>query len=389
MDFMQQKADALTQSGVFSGIEWRVDQHAETLFTGRSGVQDVQTGLGIPDQAIYRIYSMTKPIVSVLALILIEQGVFRFNTPLTELDLRFSKMRILGTDGHLAPADGGITIEHLLTHRAGFSYDFTAGCPVAPYYRSADIMGDGARDLSDLAGTIAEQPLVFNPGHSWLYSVSTDVLAHAIECATGQRIDALLAEHIFEPLGMIDTTFCLTPDQQGRLMAIYGPRSISTLPVLQKMPHDLSVQADLGASHPLSDPNFRRGGYGLYSTVSDYMAFANMLLTGRAPSGDIILSSAMMDMARAVRVSFAQNTFRINDEPFSGYAWGLLGRVMENIGQAQYPTSQGEFGWSGAAATYFWVDPKRQVTGCVMTQYIGSEHPLGNMMHTAAMRMLG
>ena len=389
MDFMQQKADALTQSGVFSGIEWRVDQHAETLFTGRSGVQDVQTGLGIPDQAIYRIYSMTKPIVSVLALILIEQGVFRFNTPLTELDLRFSKMRILGTDGHLAPADGGITIEHLLSHRAGFSYDFTAGCPVAPYYRSADIMGDGARDLSDLAGAIAEQPLVFNPGHSWLYSVSTDVLAHAIECATGQRIDALLAEHIFEPLGMIDTTFCLTPDQQGRLMAIYGPRSISTLPVLQKMPHDLSVQADLGASHPLSDPNFRRGGYGLYSTVSDYMAFANMLLTGRAPSGDIILGSAMMDMARAVRVSFAQNTFRINDEPFSGYGWGLLGRVMENIGQAQYPTSQGEFGWSGAAATYFWVDPKRQVTGCVMTQYIGSEHPLGNMMHTAAMRMLG
>ncbi len=389
MDFMQQKADALTQSGVFSGIEWRVDQHAETLFAGRSGAQDVETGSGIPDQAVYRIYSMTKPIVSVLALILIEQGVFRLNTPLSELDPRFSKMRILGTDGPLAPADGVLTIEHLLTHRAGFSYDFTVGCPVAPYYRAADIMGDGARDLSDLAGAIAQQPLVFNPGQSWLYSVSTDVLAHAIECATGKRIDDLLMDHIFDPLGMVDTIFCLTPDQQGRLMAIYGPRSISALPVLQKMPHDLSVQTDLGASHPLSDPNFRRGGYGLYSTVSDYMAFANMLLTGRAPSGDIILSSAMMDMARAVRVSFAQNTFRINDEPFSGYGWGLLGRVMENIGQAQYPTSQGEFGWSGAAATYFWVDPTRQVTGCVMTQYIGSEHPLGNMMHTAAMRMLG
>lgn len=386
---MQQKADALTQSGVFSGIEWRVDQHAETLFTGRSGVQDVQTGLGIPDQAIYRIYSMTKPIVSVLALILIEQGVFRLNTPLSELDPRFSKLRVLGSDGHLAPADGVITIEHLLTHRTGFSYDFTVGCPVAPYYRAAEIMGAGARDLADLAGAIAEQPLVFDPGQSWLYSVSTDVLAHAIECATGKRIDALLADHIFEPLRMVDTTFYLNPDQQGRLMAIYGPRSISALPVLQKMPHDPSVQADLGASHPQSDPNFRRGGYGLYSTVSDYMAFANMLLTGRAPNGDIILSSAMMDMARAVRVSFAQNTFRINDEPFSGYGWGLLGRVMENIGQAQYPTSLGEFGWSGAAATYFWVDPKRQVTGCVMTQYIGSEHPLGNMMHTAAMRMLG
>ncbi|NCX84240.1 MAG: class A beta-lactamase-related serine hydrolase [Rhodobacteraceae bacterium] len=350
-DLLKVCADNLVNQGVFSGVLWRVDQNSTPMFCGRSGTRDVSTGAFIPENPVFRVYSMTKPIVSVLALKLVETGFLRLNTPLAELDQRFSKMRVLGADGHLAPADGLITIEHLLTHRAGFSYDFTVGCPVAPYYRAVDIMGDGARDLSDLAGVIAQQPLVFNPGHSWLYSVSTDVLAHAIECA--------------------------------------GPRSISALPVLQKMPHDLSVQADLGASHPLSDPNFRRGGYGLYSTVSDYMAFANMLLTGRGPNGDIILSSAMMDMARAVRVSFAQNTFRINDEPFSGYGWGLLGRVMENIGQAQYPTSHGEFGWSGAAATYFWVDPKRQVTGCVMTQYIGSEHPLGNMMHTAAMRMLG
>jgi len=389
MNLLQRKADHLTQSNIFSGIQWRVDQDGEMVFSGRSGVQCTRTLSEIPTNAIYRIYSMTKPVLSVLALKLIEEGYFRLNTPLAELDTRFSKMRVLGADGHLAPADGAITIEHLLTHRAGFSYDFTIGCPVAPYYRAADIMGDGARDLSDLAGAIAEQPLVFNPGQGWLYSVSTDILAHAIECAVGQRINVLLHDHIFSPLGMIDTTFSLTSEQQKRLMAIYGPRSISALPVLQKMPHDVSRQADLGASHPTSDPDFRRGGYGLYSTVSDYMAFANMLLTGRAPNGDVILSSAMMDMVRAVRVSFPQNTFRINDEPFSGYGWGLLGRVMENIGQAQYPTSQGEFGWSGAAATYFWVDPKRQVTGCVMTQYIGSEHPLGNMVHTAAMRMLG
>ena len=388
-DLLKVCADNLVNQGVFSGVLWRVDQNSIPMFSGRSGTRDVSTGAIIPENPVFRVYSMTKPIVSVLALKLVETGFLRLNTPLAELDQRFSKMRVLGADGHLAPADGLITIEHLLTHRSGFSYDFTVGCPVAPYYRDASIMGDGTRDLSDLADAIAEQPLVFHPGQSWLYSVSTDVLAHAIECATGKRIDALLADHIFDPLGMVDTTFCLTPDQQGRLMAIYGPRSISALPVLQKMPHDLSVQADLGASHPQSDPNFRRGGYGLYSTVSDYMAFANMLLTGRAPNGDIILSSAMMDMARTVRVSFARNTFRINDEPFSGYGWGLLGRVMENIGQAQYPTSQGEFGWSGAAATYFWVDPNRQVTGCVMTQYIGSEHPLGNMMHTAAMRMLG
>ena len=389
MDILQRKADNLTQSGIFSGIEWRVDHDTKCMFAGHSGIQNVQTGACIPSGAVYRIYSMTKPIVSVLALQLIEEGLFRLNTPLSNLDSRFSKMWVLGADGHITPADGHITIEHLLTHRAGFSYDFTIGCPVAPYYRSAAIMGDGRRDLSDLAGVISDQPLVFNPGQSWRYSVSTDVLAHAIECATGLRLERLLKAYIFDPLGMIDTAFCLSPDQCSRLMAVYGPRSLSQLPILQTMAHNLSVQADLSETHPQNDPNFRRGGYGLYSTISDYMRFANMLLTGRTPEGDIILSSAMMDLARAVRVSFPQKTFRINDEPFSGYGWGLLGRVMEDIGQAQYPTSHGEFGWSGAAATYFWVDPERQITGCVMTQYIGSEHPLGNMMHTAAMRMLG
>ena len=118
------------------------------------------------------------------------------------------------------------------------------------------------------------------------------------------------------------------------------------------------------------------------------MAFANMLLSGCAPNGEIILSPTMLELLRAVRVTFPNATFRINDEPFSGYGWGLIGRVMQDLGVAQYPTSLGEFGWSGAAATYFWVDPLRQITGCVMTQYIGSEQPLGNMMQTAAMRMI-
>ena len=388
MDFLQLKADSLTDKGFFCGIEWRVDHMGNPLFSGQSGFRDTETGMAIPTGAIYRIYSMTKPIISVLALKLIEEGVFRLNSPVSDFDPHYSKMRVLNGEGHIAPADGVITIEHLLTHRAGFSYDFNIGCPVAPYYRDAAIMEDGARDLGDLARVLAELPLIYNPGQSWRYSVSTDVLAHVIECATGQRIDALLRRHIFEPLGMRDTTFCLNAEQQDRLMAIYGTRSLTELPVLKKLPHDLSSQIDLGTMHPENDPNFRRGGYGLYSTVADYMAFANMLLSGCAPNGEIILSPTMLELLRAVRVTFPNATFRINDEPFSGYGWGLIGRVMQDLGVAQHPTSLGEFGWSGAAATYFWVDPLRQITGCVMTQYIGSEQPLGNMMQTAAMRMI-
>ena len=113
-----------------------------------------------------------------------------------------------------------------------------------------------------------------------------------------------------------------------------------------------------------------------------------MLRDGKTIDGQVILSPGMWNLMHTTRVSFPNNTFRINDEPFCGYGWNLIGRVMENIGEAQYTTSLGEFGWSGAAATYFWVDPIRDVTGCLMTQYIGREVPIDGMMQTAAMRML-
>ena len=187
---------------------------------------------------------------------------------------------------------------------------------------------------------------------------------------------------------MTDTNFTIEPENQHRIMQVYGVRSLSELPVLKRLPHDLSKPANLGRSHPLDYPEFRRGGYGLFSTISDYMKFANMLRDGKSIDGQVILSEGMWNLMHKTRVSFPNNTFRINDEPFCGYGWNLIGRVMENVGEAQYTTSLGEFGWSGAAATYFWVDPIRDVTGCLMTQYIGREVPIDGMMQTAAMRML-
>jgi CubicO group peptidase (beta-lactamase class C family) len=281
-----------------------------------------------------------------------------------------------------------ITVDHLLTHRAGFSYDFSIGCAVAPYYRQAELMENGYRDLGDIIDILSDLPLVFNPGSNWRYSVATDVLAHVLETRTRKTISELLKKHIFDPLEMNETAFTVGVDDQKRIMQIYGVRSLSELPILERLPHDLSKPADLGRSHPLDYQNFRRGGYGLFSTISDYMKFANMLRNGKTKDGGIILSQNMWNMMHQTRVSFPNNTFRINDEPFCGYGWNLVGRVMENVGKAQYTTSLGEFGWSGAAATYFWVDPALDVTGCVMTQYIGREVPIDGMMQTAAMRML-
>ena len=388
MDYLQKTADKLVSELLFAGVEWRIDQGGKNIFAGKSGVQDLATNSEIPESALYRVYSMTKPIISVLALKLIEDGYLQLTSTLAEFDSRFSSMIVLNPDGHLAPADGLITVEHLLTHRAGFSYDFNIGCAVAPYYRQAELMENGYRDLGDIISILSELPLVFNPGSHWRYSVATDVLAYLLETVTQKTITELLRKYILNPLEMTDTNFTIEPENQHRIMQVYGVRSLSELPVLKRLPHDLSKPANLGRSHPLDYPEFRRGGYGLFSTISDYMKFANMLRNGKTIDGQVILSEGMWNLMHKTRVSFPNNTFRINDEPFCGYGWNLIGRVMENVGEARYTTSLGEFGWSGAAATYFWVDPIRDVTGCLMTQYIGREIPIDGMMQTAAMRML-
>ena len=388
MDYLQKTADKLVSERLFAGVEWRVDQGGKNIFAGKSGVQDLATNSEIPESALYRVYSMTKPIISVLALKLIEDGYLQLTSTLAEFDNRFSSMIVLNPDGHLAPADGLITVEHLLTHRAGFSYDFNIGCAVAPYYRQAELMENGYRDLGDIISIVSELPLVFNPGSHWRYSVATDVLAYLLETVTQKTITELLRKYILNPLEMSDTNFTIEPENQHRIMQVYGVRSLSELPVLKRLPHDLSKPANLGRSHPLDYPEFRRGGYGLFSTISDYMKFANMLRDGKTIDGQVILSAGMWNLMHKARVSFPNNTFRINDEPFCGYGWNLIGRVMENVGEARYTTSLGEFGWSGAAATYFWVDPIMDVTGCLMTQYIGREVPIDGMMQTAAMRML-
>jgi len=388
LDYLQKTADKLVSERLFAGVEWRIDQGGKNIFAGKSGVQDLATNSEIPESALYRVYSMTKPIISVLALKLIEDGYLQLTSTLAEFDSRFSSMIVLNPDGHLAPADGLITVEHLLTHRAGFSYDFNIGCAVAPYYRQAELMEDGYRDLGDIISILSELPLVFNPGSHWRYSVATDVLAYLLETVTQKTITELLRKYILNPLEMTDTNFTIEPETQHRIMQVYGVRSLSELPVLKRLPHDLSKPANLGRSHPLDYPEFRRGGYGLFSTISDYMKFANMLRDGKTIDGQVILSKGMWNLMHKTRVSFPNNTFRINDEPFCGYGWNLIGRVMENVGEARYTTSLGEFGWSGAAATYFWVDPIRDVTGCLMTQYIGREVPIDGMMQTAAMRML-
>ena len=234
---------------------------------------------------------------------------------------------------------------------------------------------------------LAALPLAFHPGTAWRYSVATDVLAHVIECALGCDLGAVLQAEIFDPLGMKDTGFYVPDADRHRLMAMYGPGDLTGLPPMTAMPHDL-VRRDISQMYPVDKPDFRRGGLGLYASLNDYMCFARMLLTGRTARGEVVVSNKMHQILQQNRITARQLPLSIGAVPLCGYGWGLTGRVMIDPGAATAPTSDGEFGWAGAADTYFWVDPREDMVGVLMTQFLGGALPLAEDMRTAAYQSL-
>ncbi len=387
-DLIENIAEGYVAAKKYSGIEWQVELDGKTWLSGRAGYADAHAKTPIPKGAIYRIYSMTKPIVSTLALILMEQGKLRLYDMLAQYDQRFAQMRVLTPDGDILPATRPITVDDLLTHRSGFTYDFIHGCHVAQYYRDAQIIADGERSLDDMMGALAAQPLAFHPGTKWRYGVSTDALAHVCQRAGGKPLADLLQELIFDPLGMDDTAFEVPADKLDRLMPMFGVGDLTALPPLELTPQTLEP-LDVDEMHPYDRPKtFQRGGHGLFSTLSDYSAFARMLVDGKGPDGQPILSRTTHTMLQANRLPASMVPIKIGPNALPGYGWGLIGRVMLDQGQALTLTGDGEFGWAGAASTHFWVDAKERMSGVIMTQFLGASLPLSDDMRTAAYQAL-
>ena len=382
---LQTAAQGYIDREQFASIEWLVEAKGQVLTSGKV---DPSAGSGIPADALYRIYSMTKPIVSVMALMLIEQGRLRLYDALPQFNPVFAGMRVLHASGRLEPVARPILVEDLLTHRSGFSYEFITGCHIAPGYDAVDLSSDGKCSLDEMMTKLAAQPLAFQPGSQYRYSVSTDVLAHVLEKATGQSLVSLLQEHILTPLGMHDTDFHVPAAKQARLMPMYGVTDVSEFSSLNPPSVQRLIDANVEDMYPSTDPAFTRGGHGLYSSLSDYARFARMLLTGTTPDGQIILSRKMLDMMTTNRIPDSQLPLTIGMNPLPGYGWGLGVRIMMDTGKALALTGQGEFGWAGAASTYFWVDPKEDMIGIIMAQYLGSVLPMADDLRTAAYQML-
>jgi len=377
-------AERFVANADFAGIAWRVGRHGRTLDEGCAGRADHARLRPLTMDAVHRLYSMTKPVVSVAALRSIEAGELRLDDPVARWLPGFARSRVLDAGGRLADAVRPITVEDLLTHRAGLSYDFMPDCPVATLYREERLAADGARPLATLVERLGELPLARQPGTAFYYSYATDVLAHVLERVTGRTLREVLKGAVLDPLGMGETDFGVAPTARSRLVEMHGLRELGEVPPEIESAQTLRPM-DVEESYPSDAPDaFARGGIGLFSTVADYTRFAAFLIDGRSASGEVLLSVPMLDMLWRNRLPRSQRPISTGRRPTPGYGWGLVGRVMTDIGEAMHLTVDGEGGWSGAASTWFWADRANGVSGVVLAQFLGSTIPLGPLMQAAA-----
>ena len=373
----------------FAGISWQISIRGNLSGPQLHGYADHDMQHLLRDDSIFRIYSMTKPVISVLCLMMIERGQLRLSDTIDQWVPEFKKQRVLESDGKQSTLHRAITIEDLLTHRAGFSYDFLPDCDVADEYRRVRLAEDGTRKLSDLVHLLASLPLANQPGHRWFYSYATDVLAHILQCVADQPLAQLLQDALFTPLNMKDTAYHVANINRQRLCEMFGQRQLGEVPDEAVKSNSLRA-LPVESSYP-SDPDsgFVRGGIGLFSTLDDYFQFMQVMQTGKSMIGEKIISSAMLDMMWQNRLAGCQMPISIGKSVYSGYGWGLAGRVMTDSRRAMQLTRNGEGGWAGAASTYFWIDREREFSGLVMAQYLGSAVQLGPDIQTLGYAAIG
>ena len=323
-----------------------------------NGFADAERGASMGPDTIFRIYSMSKVITSVAVLQLMEVGALTLDQEATTWLPELANLRVfVGGDAEspvTQPTTKPITIRRLLNHTAGFSYDIFDGSPVHELYRRADLWS--ADGFDDFLERVATLPLIAEPGSQYNYSISIDLLGAIVERASGQPFEAYLKQHIFEPLKMDDTSFSVPEEKLARLAKPY------TLDANQKL-----VEADpiLGVT-PEPGDGIPSGGGGLFSTMGDYLRFAQALLNGGILEGERILGRKTVELA--LRNSLDETESPVNAfSPADG--WGLISAVRLDTAKAHEPGSDGLFHWSGAASTHFFVDPREKLIALFFTQH--------------------
>jgi CubicO group peptidase (beta-lactamase class C family) len=352
--------------GRLSGIEVMIDRRGRTAFHRCHGKRDLARNADAAPDTIYRIYSMTKPLTSVAAMMLYEEGRFLLDDPVARYLPEFAGQRVFTGGGYGAvvtePAVRDITFRDLLTHTSGLTYGFMQATPVDAIYRAQKIELPGAVEpLGDIVARLAKVPLIARPGQEWNYSISTDVLGHLVAVISGQPFDAFLRERILRPLGMVDTDFFVPCDKVQRFAANYDRGPDGRLRLID----------DPETSRFLSPPTAPSGGGGLTGTARDYMRFCRMLLAGGVHGSERLLGRKTVELMTMNHLDgdmAAMGQPRFAESNYYGIGFGLGFSVVLDPARAQIVGSPGECAWGGMASTAFWIDPKEDLAVVMMTQ---------------------
>ncbi|HYW02987.1 MAG TPA: serine hydrolase domain-containing protein [Gammaproteobacteria bacterium] len=335
------------------------------------GMMDRERERPMREDTIFRIYSMTKPVTSVALMTLYEEGHFQLNDPVRRFIPELADLRVFRSGNYpdflTRPAERPVTIRHLLTHTAGLTYDFMQHSNVDRAYRRLGVRPEPAGDAREMIRRLAGLPLEFTPGTRWNYSFATDVAGHLVERISGQSLETFLRRRIFGPLAMDDTGFTVPPESVGRFAANYERGPDKRLRLIDD-PQD---------SPYIRDKTFFSGGGGLVSTAGDYLRFCRMLLGGGSLEGVRILGRRTLDLMTRNHLPGGADIPAIGldtvvERNMDGYGFGLGFSV--NLGPERTGTigSAGEYAWSGAASTLFWVDPAEDLVCILMTQLMPS-----------------
>ena len=367
--------------GYLPGMLTQVYRKGHLVHTGICGHMDLERGKPMREDAIFRIYSMSKPITAVALMMLVEEGLIGLDDIVhshipewKNLGVYSSGMPSLLPDAPpsflTTPVQRAMKVVDLATHTSGLTYGFMMRSAVDAAYRKAKVVDrETPGGLQGMVGQLAQIPLDFSPGTAWNYSVSIDVLGYLVEKLSGMSFGEFLRTRLFDPLGMKDTAFYVPSDDIERFTSCYQPETQGS---------GLRLQDDGRESTYAKPPMLESGGGGLVSTAHDYLRFCRMMLNGGTLDGVQILSPKTVALfslnylpdAREIADMALPGMF--SESGYAGVGFSLGCGVNVNVAKTRLPGSLGEYFWGGAAATAFWIDPKEELTVVFMTQVIGS-----------------
>src|SRR3954470_4570372 len=368
-------------SGHLPGMVTYVYCNGHLVHTGICGEMDIERAKTMREDAIFRIYSMSKPITAVALMMLVEEGLIGLDDAVHSYipELRDLAVYASGVPSLLAdapphflttPVQRPMKVVDLATHTSGLTYGFMMRTSVDAAYRRAKIVNPQTPNgLQGMVTQLAQIPLDFSPGTAWNYSVSIDVMGYLVEKLSGVSFGEFLRTRLFEPLGMVDTSFWCPPEKLERFASCYQPDGWG----------GIKLQDDAGKSTYAAPPSLESGGGGLVSTAHDYMRFCRMMLQGGTLDGVQILSHktvalfSLNHLPDNREIADMAPPGMFSEAAYSGVGFSIGCGVNINVARTRLPGTLGEYFWGGAASTAFWIDPKEELAVVFMTQVIGTD----------------